>query len=245
MTQPPEQYPGQPPQYGQQPPPQQQGYPQPEYPQQGYPQPAYPQQGYPQPGYPQQGYPQPGYPQPGYQPYPQQPKRRPSALWFIPGAIALVLAIVCVVVGVITGVRMFHTDGYLYADEAAHSFDLGKGSHMLFAEDGTAAPTCSVSDGSGELALENLDSSSGQTTISTGGLDWVPFAKFSSDGSSVSVTCTGGPQVRVGAPAGETQFVILGISVIGAIGLGLLGLAGLIVVTVLYISRRPKKGLIA
>jgi outer membrane protein OmpA-like peptidoglycan-associated protein len=66
--------------------PQQQGYPQQQYPQQqtypqqqGYPQQQYPQQqtypqqqGYPQQQYPQQGYPQQQYPQQPYQTYPAQ-----------------------------------------------------------------------------------------------------------------------------------------------------------------------------
>ncbi|MFL6157408.1 MAG: hypothetical protein ACJ72D_15045 [Marmoricola sp.] len=243
----------QPPQYPEQPDPQQpnpqQPSPQQGYPPAGYPQQGYPQQGYPQQGYPQQGYQPPGYPpgyQAGYQPYPQPPKKRPSALWFIPGAIALVLAVVCVVVAVLTGVRMFHTDGYLDADGRAHSFPVGDGSHMLFAQDGVAPPTgCTTNDGSGDLALDYLDTSS-QETISADGYDWHPFAKFSSDGSPVSVTCSGdGEQVRVGAPAGQAQFVILGFGAIGGIGFGLLGLAGLILVTVLYVSRRPKKGLTA
>jgi hypothetical protein len=217
----------------------------PQYPQQGPP--AYGQPGTP-PGYPP-GYPPaypPGYP-PGYPPYAAPPKKRPSALWFIPGAVALALAIACVVVAIVTGVKMFHTDGYVSADGTAHSFDLSRGSHMLFAQDGSDPPAgCTAQDSSGALALDTLDSSNTET-VSAGGYDWYPFARFSSDGSAVSVTCSGdgAQQVRVGAPAGETQFVILGFSAIGAIGLGLLGLAGVIIVLVLYVSRRPKKGLSA
>ena len=91
MTQPP-QYPGEPNPYGQQPPDPQQGYPQ-----QGYP-PAYPQPGYPHPGYAQP------FP-PGYPSYQQPPKKRPSALWFIPGAVALVLAIASYIAFIYAGLR--------------------------------------------------------------------------------------------------------------------------------------------
>ncbi|RNL79853.1 hypothetical protein [Nocardioides marmorisolisilvae] len=222
------------------------------------PQPPYPQQGYPQQGYPpatQQPAYAPGYPQGYPQQYPQQyppgpyqpprPKKRPSALWFIPGAIALVLAGVCVAVAIVTGVRLFHTDGYLYPDSKAHSFDRGKGSHMLFTQVDVEPPKeCTATDGSGQLTLDAPDTSS-DVTISTGGYDWEPFATFSSDGSRVSITCTDGEQVRVGAAVGGNQFVVIGVSAIGALGLGLLGLAGLIVVAVFYIARRPKKGLTA
>jgi hypothetical protein len=207
-----------------------------EYPQQpGYPQ----QQGYPQAGYPQPGYPYQGYPQPGFPGHAPTPKKRPSAWWFLPGAIALALAVACTVYAVVSGVRMFHTDGYLVADGHAHTVQVQSGERMLFVPD-DSDPDCSVDAGAGALAVERLDSS-GSSSVSTGGTDWYPFAKFTSDGPSVAVTCTGdGQQVRVGAPAGSAQIVALGVSILGAIGLGLLGVAGLVVVAVFYISRRPK-----
>jgi hypothetical protein len=154
--------------------------------------------------------------------------------------IAALLAVGCVVLAVVTGVRMYHTDGYLHADGDPYAVSIRDGDHMLFVADGDPVPSCTVRGASGALELESIDPGD-NASLGIDDVEWVPFARFNSDGPSVSTTCSGdGEQVRVGAPAGNAQFVTLGVSVIAAMGLGLLGVVGLIVVAVLYISRRPK-----
>ena len=217
------------------------GYPPPGSPPPGYPAPAYPQPAYPQPGYPP-GYPQPGQP-PGYGQFPAYPKpakRRPSAWWFVPGAVALVVALACGVYGGFTIADLFHTDGYVRAGGGAQTVVLdGAGEHMLFGLADTARPTCSVTESGTPLPLDRV-SETETVDVSTG--SWVPFASFTSDGSQVEVSCdlTAG-SVRVGAPAGEGEYIRIGISIIAAAVLGLGGLVVTILVGVLFLTRPSRK----
>lgn len=216
------------------PPPDQAGQPgQPGQPPYGYQQPAY---GYQQPpaGY---GAPPPyGYPVP-----PPQGKRRPSAWWFLPGALGLVLAVACGVLFGVTVVRTLSTDGYVAADGERHTVTLDdSGDRMLFFATDTGTPTCTV-DG---LPADDITDDVSDYDVGTDGETWLPFAEFSTDDTSVDLVCTaadGIPEdVRIGPPLGESQLITIGVTAIGALAFGVLGLVGTIVVAVLYISRRPR-----
>jgi len=176
-----------------------------------------------------------GYPAPS-------PKKRPSAWWFLPGSIALLIAIACIVYAVMVGVGLFKTDGYVTADGTASTVELQRsGQRMLFAEVGGPAPDCVVTENGSTLAVDPVDESDPESLDVDGGT-WVPQFAFTADGTTVQVTCTGnGESVRVGAPAGESEFIRIGVSSIAALGFGLIGVIGLIVITVLYVSRRPRK----
>ena len=178
-----------------------------------------------------------GYPQPSYGAPP--PRRRPSAWWFLPGALSVLLAIAAVVVAIVTAVRMYDTEGYLFADSRSHPFALDSGDHMLFTPDASTVPRCTVTSDA-EVPVTSLDAD-GQETLKVRQIDWRPFARFHSDGGDLAITCAGeAEQVRIGAPAGTTQFVVIGVSIIGALALGVLGIVGLIVVAVLFFTRKPR-----
>ncbi|MET3960528.1 hypothetical protein ABIE44_000462 [Marmoricola sp. OAE513] len=209
--------------------------PPPEQPPYGYP-PQQPPYGYPaQPPY---GAPVPyGYPVP-----PSPGKKRPSAWWFLPGALGLVLAVVCGVLFGVTVVRSLSTDGYLPADGEAHAISLDdSGDHMLYFPTEEGAPQCAVTEDGAAVAVEPLTEDVGDYDVGTDGETWIPFAEFSTDGTSVDITCSAAEEeVRVGAPFGESQLITIGITAIGALAFGILGLVGTIVVAVLFISRRPR-----
>jgi hypothetical protein len=197
----------------------------------------------PHPGPYQPGPYPPAYGPPGYAPYqaPRPPKRRPSAWWFLPGAVALVLAVLGAVIGGLTLARLLHTDGYVELGVGALPVDLDKaGKHMLFADDAVPGPPpCRVSENGVPLALTPVDETE---TVSTDGQDWRPFAEFSTGGKRVEVECLGANgSVRIGAPAGESEYVRIGIAFVAALGLGVVGLAASVLVLVLILTRPPRR----
>ena len=216
--------------------------PPPAYPPQGHPPQGHPPPGYPTPGYPPPGYPPPGYPAYGYPAYggvPGPPKRRPSGWWFAPGAVALALAVALAVYAGFLIVGLFHTDGYVDAGGSQTVVLDDSGEHMLFAIADTAPPACTVTENGAPLALETV---SATETIDLDSGSWAPFASFTTAGRQVQVGCdlaTG--SVRVGAPAGEGEYIRLGIALIAAAVLGLAGLAATIVLAVLFFSRPSRR----
>lgn len=190
----------------------------------------------PPPSYP--GPPPGGYPPPYHQFRPA--KRRPSAWWFLPGAVSLVVALACVVVAVYVGIGMFRTDNYVASDSGPQPVSLrGAGIHMLFADAAGPRPACAVSENGHRLRTTPVDTSE---TIDIEDVSWRPFLEFTSAGTSVEVQCVGrAGTIRVGAPAGDAQFFELGIAGLAAFGFGVLGLAGLIIVLVLFLSRPSRK----
>ena len=200
-----------------------------------------PPQGYPAQGYPTQGYPQgypPGY-QPGYPPYPRLPKRRPSGWWFLPGTAGLLLAVALGAYAAYVIVGLFHTDGYVDGGGAQVVALDDAGNHMLFAIADTLPPACIVTEGDTPLVLDPVSETE---TIDLDSGSWVPFASFTSEGHQVEVICDlASGSVRVGAPAGEGEYVRIGVASVGAIVVGLGSLAALIVVLVLFFSRPSRK----
>ncbi|MBO9520164.1 MAG: hypothetical protein J7518_01400 [Nocardioidaceae bacterium] len=192
---------------------------------------------------PPPGYGPPGFPPGSYPAYQVQrpPKRRPSAWWFVPGAVALVLAVVAGAVGGITLVRLLHTDGYVEVGVGALPVDLDKaGKHMLFADShAPGPPPCRVAENGDPLALTPVDETE---TVTTDGQDWRPFAEFSTDGRRVEVECAGASgSVRIGAPAGEDEYLRIGVAFVGALGLGVVGLAASVLVLVLILTRPSRR----
>jgi hypothetical protein len=89
------------------------------------------------------------------------------------------------------------------------------------------------------LALTPVDETE---TVSTDGQDWRPFAEFTTDGRRVEVQCAGANSaVRIGAPAGEGEYLRVGIAFIAALGLGVVGLAASVLVLVLILTRPPRR----
>jgi hypothetical protein len=200
-----------------------------------------PPQGYPPQGYPPQGYPpgyQPGFPA-GYPPYQRPPKRRPSGWWFLPGAAGLVLALALGAYAAFVIVGLFHTDGYVDGGGTQAVALDEAGDHMLFAIADTLPPACAVTEAGAPLVLDPVSETE---TVDLDSGSWVPFASFTSEGHQVEVTCDlASGSVRVGAPAGEGEYVRIGVAGVGAVALALGSLAALIVVLVLFLSRPSRK----
>jgi hypothetical protein len=136
-------------------------------------------------------------------------------------------------------VGLFHTDGYVDGRGAQVVALDEAGDHMLFAIADTLPPACTVTEGGTPLAL---DAVSETETVDLDSGSWVPFASFTSEGHQVEVICDlDSGSVRIGAPAGEGEYVRIGVASIGANGLGLGSLAALIVVLVLFFSRPSRK----
>jgi hypothetical protein len=136
-------------------------------------------------------------------------------------------------------VGLFHTDGYVEGGGAQVVALDDAGHHMLFAIADTLPPACTVTEGGTPLVLDRVAETE---TVDLDSGSWVPFASFTSEGHQVEVICdltTG--SVRVGAPAGEGEYVRIGFASIGAIALGLASLAALIVVLVLVVSRPSRR----
>jgi hypothetical protein len=194
--------------------------------------------GYPPPPPPVYGAPAPSpYGPPQYVAPPR--KQRPRAWWFLPGVVCIALAIGGVVIGVLTGIRLFETDGYVVADGLPHTIALDDGDYELFSQTGLQEPPQCTTRGSSEpVSLTEVNNDS---TVSINGLDWVPFAKISTVDQDVAITCDGvNERIRVGSPVDGSAIVTLAVSIIAAVVLGLVGLAALVVTTVLWFTRAPR-----
>jgi hypothetical protein len=113
------------------------------------------------------------------------------------------------------------------------------GDHMLFAIADTLPPACIVTEGGTPLVLDRVAETE---TVDLDSGSWVPFASFTTEGHQVEVVCDlASGSVRVGAPAGEGEYVRIGVAGVGAAVVGLGSLAGLIVVLVLFLSRPSRR----
>lgn len=186
------------------------------------------------------------YPPPGHVAAPLPEKKRPRVLWFVVGALLMVLGIAVGVTVIVLGVKKVTvTDAIFSADGSAHAVNAPSGERrMVFTPAGTAVPSCTFVDSSGTTLLTRAIF--GQATVTTGGTEWRAFASIDSSGDGkVSATCAhpGGAQsqVRMGAPVTVEG---LGGAIIGGVaallGLGGLGFLVLLVTTILWISRKPR-----
>jgi hypothetical protein len=173
------------------------------------------------------------------------PQPRPNALWFVVGAVLMVLGIVIGVVVIVVAVRNATVeDGVITANgQAAAVASPANQKRMLFVESGHTPPNCSLVDGSGQALLKRaiLD----DVTVTTHGQEWRAFAQIDSSGDgALTITCapvTGDvAQVRVGQPVDVAS---LGGTVLAGVGaLGLLGGSGfvvLLVTSILWFTRKP------
>lgn len=184
-------------------------------------------------------------PQP-YTPYAvSAPKPRPKPLWFVVGAVLLVLGIVIGVVVIVIAVRNATLeDGVITANgQAAAVESPANEKRMLFVQSGHAPPNCSLVDGSGQALLKRAIVDN--ITVTTGGQEWRAFAQIDSSGDgAITITCapvTGDvAQVRVGQPVDAAS---LGGTVLAGLGvLVLLGGSGflvLLVTSILWFTRKP------
>jgi hypothetical protein len=158
----------------------------------------------------------------------------------VPGAVALLIALVLGVWGGFVIAGTFHTDGYVRPGAGGQTVVLdGSGRHMLFAIANTPTPRCTATENGTPLALDAV-SETETVDIDTG--SWVPFASFTTVGRQVQLSCDlSVGSVRVGAPAGEGEYIRIGVAFIAAAVLGLAGLALTIVLGVLFLSRPSRK----
>lgn len=167
-----------------------------------------------------------------YQSYqPPPPKRRPRALWWVVAVvITVVIPAAMTAPFVTTMVRYADEDAVFTADGELRTIALdGSEDRMLFARLG-AAPQC-------EVEGETLRRPTGSYNFN----EWYAFAELTSPPSSIEIRCTsaGGEDVRIGPSMSVTG---LGGSIalmVAGIFVGIGGIAFLIVLLVLTLSR-PK-----
>ena len=185
-------------------------------------------------------------PQP-YTPYAASaPKPRPGALWFVLGAVLMLLGIVIGMVVITTAVRAATAeDGVITANgQAAALASPANRSRMLFVQSGHAPPDCDLVDGSGQALLKRTIVDT--ITVTTGGQDWRAFAQIDSSGDgAITIVCrpvtNDVAQVRVGQPVDTASLegtVLAGVGVI--LALGGAGFLVLLVTTILWLARKPR-----
>src|SRR6187431_2479880 len=144
-------------------------------------------------------------PQP-YTPYAASaPKPRPDALWFVLGAVLMLLGLVIGMVVIMTAFRAATAeDGVITANgQAAAIASPANRSRMLFVQAGHAPPDCDIVDGSGQALLKRTIVET--ITVTTGGQEWRAFTQIDSSGDgAITITCrpvtNDVAQVRVGQP---------------------------------------------
>ncbi len=177
-----------------------------------------------------------------YTPYAASaPKRRPGALWFVLGAVMMLLGLV---IG--TAFRAATAeDGVITANgQAAAIASPANRSRMLFVQAGHAPPDCDLVDGSGQALLKRTIVET--ITVTTGGQEWRAFTQIDSSGDgAITITCrpvtNDVAQVRVGQPVDPAS---LGGAVLAGAGailvLGSAGFVVLLVTTILWVTRQPQ-----
>lgn len=177
-------------------------------------------------------------------PYPPNPsKPRPSAAWFALGG---VLVLAGAVAGVVLFVRIF-SSGFLSieatvpADGQTHSITVATDGDRFLWEPQHGRADCVVREG-GTGAVVHLEPVDGTFTRSADGDAWQAVARFDPGSGRLSVTCSpdDGP-AQIG-PALVVEDFVTRIVVVIVVPLLLagLGLAVLIVTTVLWVTRpRP------
>ncbi len=173
-----------------------------------------------------------------YPQYTPPPKRRPGRIWFVVGAVLLLSAGVVFAVGLYTTInRASATDGTVRTNAGDVAVSAPADSRRtLFVIEGTSVPQCSVHDGAGPRELEDIG---GRVVVTTGGREWHGFASFDSGDGDLRIQCVGPDgDVRVGASLGAGFVGSLLVTILGPIGLGIAGVAVLIMTGVLR-GRRP------
>jgi len=169
------------------------------------------------------------------------PKPRPRVVWFVVGGALLLAAVAVFGIGLyLTASRATTTDATFRTDEGEVRVESPAGERrMLFVPEGAPVPECTVSDGSTERPL---DDPAGTTTVTTGGEEWEGLATFDSGDGALRISCTGGPTtVRVGEPLGASFVVGLLVTLLLPAVLGVAGLAVLVVTTILFATRAPRR----
>ena len=166
-------------------------------------------------------------------------KHRPRALWFFVGGGLVLVAIVVFVVGLVLTIRSSTDTDATFRTSGPIGFDSEPGTErMLFVRSGAAEPSCTVRDGTG--AERPLDHPAATTTVTTGGTEWTGFATFDSGDGNLTIRCTTVTRIRVGDPLGAGFVVRLLVTILAPMGLGLLGMAVLVVTAVLWFTRPPR-----
>ncbi|HYF72170.1 MAG TPA: hypothetical protein VD864_05085 [Nocardioides sp.] len=184
---------------------------------------------------------------PPYGPPPVAPrpaKPRPSAWWFGVG-ITLVVAAVGAGIGLFVWTlgSFLHTDATVAADGRPHVLEVETdGERMLWTDESVVAPRCEVVDrASGERV--HLRPAAGTFRRENGSPgDWIGSWRFDPGSGELEVTCTGsfeGEEIQIGA-APRVRSLVVGIlaTIVVPLGLGLAGLAVLLVTGILW-SLRP------
>lgn len=186
-------------------------------------------------------------PQQPYSPYAASaPKRRPRALWFVLGAVLMLLGLVIGLVVIMTAFRAATTeDGVITANgQAAAIASPANRSRILFVQAGHAPPDCDIVDGSGQALLKRTIVET--ITVTTDGQEWRAFTQIDSSGDgAITITCrpvtNDVAQVRVGQPVDPAS--LGGAVLAGAAAILVLDGAGfvvLLVTTILWITRKPQ-----
>lgn len=184
-------------------------------------------------------------PQP-YSPYDvSSPKPRPRPLWFVVGAVLMVLGLVIGVAVILHAVgNATVEDGVITANgDAAGVVSPAHRTRMLFVQSGHSAPDCDLVDGSGQRLLKRAIVD--RITLTTGSQDWLAFAQIDSSGDgAITITCrpvtNDVAQVRIGQPVDTASLggsVLAGLGVLVLLGGG--GFLVLLVTTILWVVRKP------
>jgi hypothetical protein len=193
--------------------------------------------------------PQPPYGQP-YQPPPLYPayqkpvpsRRRPSAWWFLVGALLMLAGLAIGVLLIVQTVRTFtDVDATIQADGETHTLTVDADQDRLVWVHPRQSESCSIVDArSGEpVTLEDVDAT---YTKDVGSGSWEGAKRFDPGSGDLEVTCdaTGG-EIQIG-PAPEFGKFLGGLAagILIPLVLGGGGFVLLIVIGILYATGRPR-----
>ncbi len=189
----------------------------------------------------------PGSPPPTPPPPASTQRPRPRVAWFFVGGALLLLGVAAfVVLLVLTISRASHTDGVATlpgSGEPVRMQVTAGEKRMLFAPEGQPAPSCTVADAGGtDVAVDGV---SANVTVGTGGRTWKGFGTFTSPTASIEISCADAPmgqQVRVGEPLGAGFVGGILATILVPLVVGGAGLLVLLVTTILWLTRPPRRG---
>lgn len=200
-----------------------------------------------QPPNPPPGNPPPyGAPQPPYgqhqPPYAGPPRRqRPRVVWFVVGAVLIVLAPVIFVGSLFTVLRpLMQEDAVFAVSDSPVQVDLPAGEERaLFSTNGFSA-ACSAVDGTGrEVEFRGV---TGEFSYN----EWTAVSRFDTGDGNLTFDCVdttgGGEEIRIAQlPSAGTFVAGIVIGIVAPLVLGLIGLLMLIVTAVLYATGAPRQ----